>query len=109
MARNLIVNIGSRSGDSALSEPLNSLSGKVETLRPDDPGMLPDLIRDRAAEIDQIILCVGDSTVNPVLNALLEVDRPIGLIPAGKAKDLAHSLNTTTDLGESVDTSTLSR
>lgn len=99
----LIINTGSRYGDSALSEPLQSLRGAVETVCPDNPESLPDLIRERAAEVDQIILCGGDGTINLALDALLEVNRPVGLIPTGTANDLARSLEIPTDPEQAVE------
>ena len=50
------------------------------------------VLAERAAGFERIIVCGGDGTLHALLPPLLELGRPIGLIPAGTANDFARSL-----------------
>jgi YegS/Rv2252/BmrU family lipid kinase len=101
----LITNPGSRSGDGDIERAIESLeqAGPVEIVRPDKPEALPRAIRERGNEFDRIVLGGGDGTVNLALDALIEVDRPVGLLPLGTANDLARSLDIPQRLDRAVD------
>jgi len=90
----LITNPGSRSGDGDIDHAAERLGeqGAVDVVRPDQPRALPAAIRERAESFDRIVLGGGDGTVNLALDALMEVDKPFGLLPLGTANDLARSL-----------------
>ncbi len=91
----LILNPGSRTGNvpaDAIRERLEPL-GPVALHQPGAPLQIPDLIRRHGPDVDQIILGGGDGTINLALDALLEVDRPVGILPRGTANDLARSLD----------------
>ncbi|NEZ04696.1 YegS/Rv2252/BmrU family lipid kinase [Wenzhouxiangella sp. XN201] len=90
----LLTNPGSRSGDGDIDQAAERLQdgGRVEVIRPDKPQELPDAIRERAREFDRIVLGGGDGTINLALDALLDVDIPVGILPLGTANDLARSL-----------------
>lgn len=49
---------------------------------------------DGEAEVELVVVCGGDGTVNYVVNAMRErgVDVPLGIIPSGTANDLAGAL-----------------
>lgn len=51
-------------------------------------------------DIDLVVICGGDGTVNFVINALKEkdLDPEIGIIPAGTANDFAHALGMKSDI-----------
>ncbi len=93
----LITNTVSGSEDGPLTELSEALAGRVRILAlgPDDD--LPARIREAGSEVERIVLHGGDGTVNWALDALLDVDRPVGLIPAGTANDLARSLGLPAD------------
>ena len=90
----MIINRRSRSGEVDFDQAIERLreEGRVEVIRPPEPKGLPRTIRERAKEFDRIVLGGGDGTVNLALDALLEVDKPVGLLPLGTANDLARSL-----------------
>lgn len=101
----LITNPGSRSGSGGINRAAEQLGeqGEVEVLRPKTPGDLPRAIRERAGRYDRIVLGGGDGTVNLALDALLEADKPFGLLPMGTANDLARSLEIPVKLDRAVE------
>ncbi|MEE4305150.1 MAG: lipid kinase [Wenzhouxiangella sp.] len=101
----LVTNPGSRSGDGNIDQAAERLreQGEVEIVRPDQPRALPAAIREQASSFDRIVLGGGDGTVNLALDALLEVDKPLGLLPLGTANDLARSLEIPQKLDRAID------
>ncbi len=55
------------------------------------------------AEVDFIIVVGGDGTLHSVADALLEAGKPMGILPAGTANDLARSLDVPADLPAACD------
>lgn len=53
---------------------------------------IPGLVRERGGAFDFIILGGGDGTFNAAVEAVLAVERPLGILPLGTANDLARSL-----------------
>jgi diacylglycerol kinase (ATP) len=53
---------------------------------------IPDMIRTLGKKVDLLILGGGDGTFNAAVEAVLEVERPLGILPLGTANDLARSL-----------------
>ena len=98
-------NPGSRSGDDALDAVAERLAaqGSVSFHRPEAPEDLPDLLRRHGPDCDRVVLGGGDGTVNLALDALLEINKPLGLLPLGTANDLARSLGIPTDLDDALD------
>jgi YegS/Rv2252/BmrU family lipid kinase len=90
----LITNPGSRSGDGDIGRAADMLRehGEVEVVRPERPADLPAAIRERGPDFDRLVLGGGDGTVNLALDALVELDKPVGILPLGTANDLARSL-----------------
>lgn len=90
----LITNPGSRSGDGDIDRAAEKLreQGRVEVVRPERPTDLPAAIRERGPDFDRLVLGGGDGTVNLALDALIELDKPVGILPLGTANDLARSL-----------------
>ncbi len=100
----LVTNPGSRCGDKGIEEIEARLQrwGELVRVNPEQPEDLPEAILEHGKQVDQIILGGGDGTVNLALDALLEVDRPLGLLPMGTANDLARSLNIPDDLEQAL-------
>ncbi|MCA1779789.1 MAG: hypothetical protein LC637_10510 [Xanthomonadaceae bacterium] len=98
----LINNHGSCSGKTSLAELAERFGslGPVIVEQPDRPEDLPGLIRRHGPQVDQVVLGGGDGTVNLALDAVLEVNRPLGLLPIGTANDLARSLEIPEDLDQ---------
>ncbi len=101
----LITNTGSRSGDDDIDRATERLqqAGPVEVFRPENSRALPEAIRKRGSQFDRIVLGGGDGTINLALDALVEVDRPVGILPLGTANDLARSLDIPPKLDRAVD------
>lgn len=101
----LITNPGSRSGNRAIERAIERLQrqGRVEQVRPEKPRDLPDTIRERARDFDRVVLGGGDGTVNLALDALIDIDKPLGLLPLGTANDLARSLDIPRRIDAAVD------
>ncbi len=101
----LIINAGSRSGGDDIDRATERLqqAGSVDVVRPENPGVLPDAIRQRGGQFDRIVLAGGDGTVNLALDALLEMDMPVGILPLGTGNDLARSLDIPLTLDGAVD------
>lgn len=101
----LITNAGSGSGGGDIDRATERLQqvGPVDVVRPENPGALPEAIRQRGDQFDRIVLGGGDGTINLALDALLEVDRPVGILPLGTANDLARSLEIPRNLDRAVD------
>jgi diacylglycerol kinase (ATP) len=101
----LVTNPGSRSGDNGLEAVRKRLeaSGPVRFRQPEEPSGLPTLIRECGSEVDRIVLGGGDGTINLALDAVLESDLPLGILPLGTANDLARSLEIPSDIDGALD------
>jgi YegS/Rv2252/BmrU family lipid kinase len=55
-------------------------------------------LRREGAACDLVIIGGGDGTLNGAADALLELGRPVGILPLGTANDLARTLGLPTDL-----------
>jgi len=100
----LIINPGSRSGNMALDELIAPLGaqGNMLVKRPMQAQDLPEVIRRHGPEFDRVVLGGGDGTINLALDGLLEIGRPVGLLPLGTANDLARSLQIPQSLEQAV-------
>jgi YegS/Rv2252/BmrU family lipid kinase len=58
----------------------------------EDPGKLPELIRQYGDRVDRVIIGGGDGTVNAAIAGLLATHLPVGVIPLGTANNLARTL-----------------
>ena len=64
------------------------------------PGEGMDVVRQWASQVDLVVCCGGDGTLNETINGVLDsgVQVPIGYIPAGSTNDFAASLGLPTDI-----------
>lgn len=61
---------------------------------------LPAMLRDSRHTIDRVIVGGGDGTLNRVLETLIELELPVGVLPLGTANDLAATLGLPQNLEE---------
>lgn len=97
----LIVNERSRQGQAAANEAEKLLTaGGLTVLRKhsEGPEDLNALVHRHAPEVDCIVLGGGDGTFNSASRALIETDRPLGVLPLGTGNDLARTLSIPMDL-----------
>lgn len=97
----LLINPNSRSGRGDIEPALDILrrSG-IELILPvsDTYDDIERLIVEQGGEADFVIVGGGDGTLNSVVEGLLRLGRPFGILPLGTANDLARTLNLPTDL-----------
>ncbi|TAF11236.1 MAG: lipid kinase [Nostocales cyanobacterium] len=91
----LLVNRHARQGQQGLLEAINCL----ETLgfhliqeSTEHPKHLGDVIRRYQKEIDLVIVGGGDGTLNAAVDAIVDTQLPLGILPLGTANDLARTL-----------------
>ena len=90
----LLGNPRARSGEEtpALVAPLEVLGLEVLLEMPDGIDRLQEVIRRVGPSVDRIVIAGGDGSIAPALPALLEVAKPLAVIPLGTANDLARNL-----------------
>ena len=91
-----LVNERSRRGKKYRQQAIACLEQHGFILRDISPSSsteLRDAIRQHGPEVDLIIIGGGDGTLNTAVDALVEVARPVGILPMGTANDLARTLD----------------
>jgi len=99
----LIANAGAGTDNDRLTGLADALPGDVERVALRSGDDLPARVRDAKQAVERIVLCGGDGTVNWALDALLDAERPVGLIPSGTANDLARSLGIPDDPWQAIE------
>lgn len=98
----VVVNRKARSGSADLEPAIAALAaafGRPMLLDVDDPGKLAArLERACGPDIERIAVAGGDGTINSVLQVLMRLRKPLGILPLGTANDLARTLGIPTDL-----------
>jgi diacylglycerol kinase (ATP) len=90
----LICNAKARNGGLDLDAVRQVLrDGGIEPVEPPPDAECRDVIRDRAGDVDLVILGGGDGTMNHAAPALVASGLPLAILPLGTANDLARSLN----------------
>lgn len=64
------------------------------------PGDATDVVARKAPEVDLVVCCGGDGTLNETISGLLQsgADTPIGYIPSGSTNDFATSLKLSSNI-----------
>lgn len=91
----LLVNRNSRQGQERYQEVINCLNHLGLTIIAEstqDATQLGKFIRHYQEEIDLVIIGGGDGTLNAAIEAIIETQLPLGILPLGTANDLARTL-----------------
>ncbi|MBE8971354.1 lipid kinase [Nostocales cyanobacterium LEGE 12452] len=99
----LLVNRHARQGQKGLSEAIQSLKTFGFDLieeSTEDPKHLAEVILRYKHQVDLIIIGGGDGTLNAAVDALIETQLPLGILPLGTANDLARTLGIPNSLNE---------
>ncbi|MBD2593773.1 lipid kinase [Nostoc sp. MBR 210] len=99
----LLVNRHARQGEQKLREAthyLNKLGFKLTEESTENPKHLSEIIRRYQHEVDLVIVGGGDGTLNAAVEALVETQLPLGILPLGTANDLARTLAIPNSLAE---------
>ncbi|MEZ5904665.1 MAG: diacylglycerol kinase family protein [Geminicoccaceae bacterium] len=90
----LLANPRARNGAAAgdLVAPLAALGLEVVFAEPDGIEALLATIRTTGRAVDRIAIAGGDGSIAAALPALLEVQKPLAVLPLGTANDLARNL-----------------
>jgi YegS/Rv2252/BmrU family lipid kinase len=92
----------------SLAIELSVLSYPIEVFISEHPGHSIELAREAALNGSTTLLAVGgDGTVNEVLNGIMQaknsaadINPVLGIIPAGTANDLAHSISASSNMSD---------
>lgn len=102
----LIVNGKSRSGKEALPQVLAGLAQRGITAvhrECEAREGLPAMIASEGAQCDLVIVGGGDGTLNAAAHGLIQLKKPLGILPLGTANDLARTLEIPAGLDEAMD------
>ena len=97
----LIVNAMSRNGKAALDAAVDGLKRMgIDPIHRDCAARdaLSPTIVEHGKDVDLVIVGGGDGTLNAAARGVMEVKRPLGILPTGTANDLARTLGIPTDL-----------
>ncbi|WP_107668474.1 lipid kinase [Cyanothece sp. BG0011] len=91
----LLVNRHSRRGQHSFAQAvdiLNDLGFELIVVPIKSSEELPQLVRQYGSDIDLVIVGGGDGTLNGVVDSLMDMHLPLGILPLGTANDLARTL-----------------
>lgn len=96
----LIVNPRARSGSAPLNRALDAFAKAGVTARVETSAARDEVaadIRRLAPEIDAVVVCGGDGSINAAAPGLMDTGLPMGVIPMGTANDFARTLGLPAD------------
>ncbi|HLO86072.1 MAG TPA: lipid kinase [Nostocaceae cyanobacterium] len=99
----LLVNRHARKGQEHYSEAiyyLKTLGFEIIEESIEDPKRLCSVISHYQHQIDIVIIGGGDGTLNAAVDAIVETQLPLGILPLGTANDLARTLGIPNSLSE---------
>ncbi|MCF4966206.1 lipid kinase [Nostoc sp. CMAA1605] len=103
----LLVNRHARKGQKRLLEVINCLQKSgLELIEEstEHPKNLAHIIHKYKNHVDLVIVGGGDGTLNAVVDALVETQLPLGILPLGTANDLAKTLGISNSIPEACKT-----
>ena len=92
----LFINPHSRNGRDQKQSAIDYLAANgIEVVDASDlpPNSLAEKLRSSGSDVDRVIVGGGDGTLNSLLEVLLEINLPVGILPLGTANDLAATLH----------------
>ncbi|NET01803.1 MAG: lipid kinase [Sphaerospermopsis sp. SIO1G2] len=99
----LLVNLHSRKGREFLATAvycLQTLGFNVIQESTSTPKHLGEVIHKYQKQVDLVIIGGGDGTLNAAVDAIVETQLPLGILPLGTANDLARTLGIPNSLPE---------
>ncbi|MBW4562021.1 MAG: lipid kinase [Mojavia pulchra JT2-VF2] len=99
----LLVNHHARQGQQRLQEAIDCLEELGFVLieeSTENPKRLFEIIARYQYQVDLVIVGGGDGTLNAVVDAIVDTQLPLGILPLGTANDLARTLGIPTSLAE---------
>jgi diacylglycerol kinase (ATP) len=96
----VLINRRSRQGEADLAPALDVLRrAGIEVIEVSSEGHSPlrQAITEHRDRVDRFVLGGGDGTLNALVDGLIELGRPIGVLPLGTANDLARTLELPSD------------
>lgn len=99
----LLINLYSKQGLARFGEVvanLNDLEVQYIVGQVREADDFAQCIRRYHGKVSAVVIGGGDGTLNVAVDALLETDLPLGILPLGTANDLARTLKIPTDLTE---------
>ncbi|TAE54022.1 MAG: lipid kinase [Nostocales cyanobacterium] len=99
----LLVNLHSRKGQEFLTTAVHCLQTLGFNVIQEDtkhPQHLGDVIRQYQTQVDLVIVGGGDGTLNAAVDAIVDTQLPLGILPLGTANDLAKTLGIPNSLPE---------
>lgn len=97
----LLLNPNARSGKQPIDDILDDLwNGGIDLVPEtfDTPHEVSADIIAKKDQVDCVIVCGGDGTINAAARGLMQTGLPAGILPMGTANDLARTLGIPTDL-----------
>jgi diacylglycerol kinase (ATP) len=91
----MLVNAHARRGGEALAlVPRFEAAGiQVSVQSPERPQAVSRIIQAEASDLDLVIVCGGDGSMNAAADGILRTGLPMGILPLGTANDLARTLD----------------
>ncbi len=99
----LLVNRHSRQGQQRLPEAISCLEKLGFNLieeSTEHPQHVPEVIQKYKHQVDMIIIGGGDGSLNAAVDALVNTQLPLGILPLGTANDLARTLGIPSSIPE---------
>jgi diacylglycerol kinase (ATP) len=102
----LVINRHSNQGENLAEKAISLLQNRnfeIIVCRPSPEESISQIILTHAAAVDFVILGGGDGSLNAGLDALVQTNRPVAILPLGTANDFARTVGIPTKLEDACD------